>query len=149
MCIHSTCFRDWEAEACWNWFCWRFVAWNQAPAVCQGLARFAVDIIQGLSTNAYETSNPKQLFLYSCFLQMWCFDLETCWERKKKPCLAKSGLLDTCFLSLALARLQKSLRRHRLLASHWGCSWHAFHIADSSTLLFILIYLSHQQHYSS
>ena len=30
--------------------------------MCQVLARFAEDVIQGLSTKAYETSNPKQIF---------------------------------------------------------------------------------------
>lgn len=52
-------------------------------------------------------------------------------------------------LSLTLARWQKSLGYHRLLVSHWGGGWHAFHMAGRFALLFIHIYLSHQQHYSS
>lgn len=57
--------------------------------MCQEPAEFAEDITQGLSTKAYETSNPKQLFLYSWLLQVRCLDMGTCWERKKKPCFAE------------------------------------------------------------
>lgn len=40
------------------------------PRASQVPARFAEEIVQGLSSKAYETSNPKQLFLYSWLLQM-------------------------------------------------------------------------------